>query len=98
MQKVKTEDLPKDMQNLNAGQRTAYVNAKAKERAEIQARIQQLNVQRNEYVAREAGKQQQGGTLGSAIQQAVHEQAAKKNYTFKPAETPSNATEKTSEN
>jgi hypothetical protein len=96
MQQVKAEDLPKDMQNLSPEQRTAYVNAKAKERAEIQARIQQLNAQRNEYVAREAGKQQ-GGTLGSAIQQAVHEQAAKRNYTFKPADAPTNATEKTPE-
>ncbi len=95
MQKIKAEELPKDMQNLSPEQRTAYVNAKARERAEIQAKIQQLNVQRNEYVAREAGKQQQGGTLGSAIQQAVHDQAAKKNYTFKPAEAPANATEKT---
>jgi hypothetical protein len=97
MQKVKAEDLPKDMQNLSPEQRTAYVNAKAKERADIQARIQQLNVQRNEFVVREAGKQQPGGTLGSAIQQAVREQAAKKNYTFKPADAPANATEKTPE-
>jgi hypothetical protein len=85
VQKVKAEDLPKDMQNLGPEQRVAYVNAKAKERAEIQARIQQLSAQRNRYIAREAGKQQ-GGTLGSAIQQAIHEQAAKKNYAFKPAE------------
>jgi hypothetical protein len=96
MQKVKVEDLPKDMQNLSPEQRTAYVNAKAKERADIQARIQQLNVQRNEFVVREAGKQP-GGTLGSAIQQAVREQAAKKNYTFKAADAPANAAAKTPE-
>jgi hypothetical protein len=96
IQNVKAEDLPQDMQKLNAEQRTAYVNAKARERTEIQTRIQQLNVRRNEYVAREAGKQQ-GGTLGTAIQQAIHEQAAKKNYTFKPTGAPTNATEKTPE-
>lgn len=91
---VKVEDLPPNMQEMNAEQRNAYVTAKASERVEIQARIQKLNEQRNQFVAEERKK---GGpladTLGSAVKQAVREQAAKKNYTFKPAKESSNAVE-----
>jgi len=85
---VKDEDLPKDMRGMNAEQRANYVNAKAKERTELQARVQKLNEQRNKYVASETAKQQQSKTLGSAVQQAIREQAQKKNYTFKPSDNP----------
>jgi hypothetical protein len=48
--------------------------------------VQQLNDQRNKYIASETAKQQQGKTLGSAVQQAIRGQAQKKNYTFKPGD------------
>jgi hypothetical protein len=98
LQDIRKDELPENMQSMSPAERTAYVNARAKERAELQARIQQLNVQRNEYVAQEMQKQQpQGGTLGSAIKQAVREQAGRKNYTFKPADAASNPSEKAPE-
>ena len=82
------------MQAMNAEQRNAYVAAKAKERGEIQAKIQKLNDQRNQFLAEEMKNgSQQGNTLGSAVKQAVREQAAKKNYTFKPVEAASSAGE-----
>jgi hypothetical protein len=93
LKNVRDEDLPKDMQSLNAEQRASYVNAKATERSELQARVQKLNEQRNKYIAAETAKQQQGKTLGSAVQQAIREQAQKKNYTFKPAENPTDPNE-----
>ena len=96
--KVKKEQLPENMQEMNAEQRRVYVTTKAKERAEIQAKIQKLNEQRNRFITEEMkNRQQQGDTLGSAVKQAVHEQAAKKNYTFKSAEEPKDATESTSQ-
>ena len=83
---------------MNAEQRNAYVAAKAKERGEIQAKIQKLNDQRNQFLAEERKNgSQQGNTLGSAVKQAVREQAAKKNYTFKPVEATPSAGEKTPE-
>jgi hypothetical protein len=89
--KIKDEDLPKDMRGMNAERKAGYVDAKAKERAELQAKVQQLNGQRDKYIAEETAKQQGNQTLGSAVKQAIREQAGKKRYTFKPAETPSTA-------
>jgi hypothetical protein len=83
--KVKDEDLPKEMQGMSPEQRAHYVDARAKERAELQAKVQQLNEQRSKYVAEQTAKQPQGNTLGAAIKQAIREQAGKKHYTFKPA-------------
>jgi len=92
--KIKKEQLPENMQEMNAEQRRAYVAAKADERAEIQAKIQRLNDQRSRFIAEEMkSRRQQGDTLGSAITQSVREQAAKKDYTFKSAEEPADAAE-----
>lgn len=96
--KVKDEDLPKEMQGMNAGQRADYVAARAKERAELQTKVQQLNEQRNKYIAEETAKQQGGQTLGAAVKQAIRDQANKKNYTFKSAEAPSTVEQATPTN
>jgi hypothetical protein len=94
LRQVKKEDLPVNMQGMNAEQRTAYVAAKAGERAEAQARIHKLNEQRARFVAEELkNRGGQADTLGSAAQQAIREQAAKKHFTFKPAGEPSNTTD-----
>lgn len=95
---IKDEDLPKDMRGMGPDQKANYVNVKAKERAGLQAKVQQLNEQRSKYIAEETAKQQGSQTLGSAVKQAIREQAAKKNYTFKPAETPASADQGTPKN
>ena len=95
---MEQEELPENMRQMNIEQRAAYVTAKANERAKIQAKIQQLNAQRNQFIVQEIrDRQQRGETLGSAIKQTVREQAAKKNYTFKPAAEPTDAAEDTPE-
>jgi glutamyl/glutaminyl-tRNA synthetase len=98
LSKIKDEDLPKDMKGMNGEQRVNYVNAKGKERAELQAKVQQLNEQRNKYIAEQAAKQQGDQTLGSAVKQAIREQAGKKHYTFKPVQAPSDANQVTPKN
>jgi hypothetical protein len=91
LDQVEVKDLPENMQQMNAEQRGAYVTGKAEERAEIQARIRRLNAERNQFIADQTNKQTpHADTLGSAVKQAVREQAAKKNYTFKPVDEPSN--------
>jgi hypothetical protein len=94
LRQVKKEDLPVNMQGMNAEQRTAYVAAKAGSGRRAQARIHKLNEQRARFVAEELkNRGGQADTLGSAAQQAIREQAAKKNFTFKPAGEPSNTTD-----
>jgi hypothetical protein len=66
----------------------------AKERAEIQKKIQGLNEQRRKYVAAEMKKQQDAGdkTLGSAVIQAVREQAKTRDFEFEqPKESKNDA-------
>ena len=84
------------MRSMKPEQRNAFVEAKARERSEIQGRIQKLNEQRRVFLAEEMKKRQAQGkdTLGSAVQQVVREQAQKKNHTFKE---PENATQNSGE-
>jgi hypothetical protein len=91
-------ELPDNMRQMNAEERKAYVQAQAQERVKLQARIQQLNEQRRAFIAEELKKQQQAGqTLGSAVQQAIREQAQQKDYTFKTTETATENSTATSE-
>ncbi len=87
LEDVNDKDLPANMQTMTIGQRKAYTEAKTKERAEIQNKIQELNIQRNNFIAFE-NKKLQGAdsTLGSAIIKSVREQAVRKNFEFKSPE------------
>ena len=92
LRELKEEELPENMRRMTDKERKAYVEAKAKERTKIQKKIQSLNEQRRKYVAAEMKKQQQGGkTLGSAVIQAVREQAKKKNFKFEQPKKSSNS-------
>ena len=94
LEDLKAEDLPENMQKMTAEERKAYVEAQATKRAEIQGKIQQLDEQRKKCVAKEMKKRQkEGKTLGSAIIQAIREQAQKKNFTFEPSDKSSGETQ-----
>ncbi|MBE0536926.1 MAG: VWA domain-containing protein [Phycisphaerae bacterium] len=83
LSKLKAEDLPEEMRKMTAEEQKAYVEAKAKERAQIQQQIQQLNDARTKYVAEQMKKQAGGAeTLGSAIIEAVRKQAEAKQFKF----------------
>lgn len=84
---IKTEELPENMQKMTLDERAAYVESNTKARTEIKQKIQQLNEQRKKYVAGEMKKRQKDtDTLGSAIIQAVNEQAKRKNYKIESPE------------
>ena len=90
LEEVKPEDLPENMRTMSADERTAYIQGQAKQRGEMQTRIQHLNEQRRQYVAQELKKRQgEGQTLGSAIREAIRAQARKKDYSFQPPQSPS---------
>ena len=93
---LKEEQLPENMRKMTEKERKEYIEAKAKERAEIQKKIQTLNESRKKYVAVELKKQQAAGgkTLGSAVIQAVREQAKKKNFKFEQPKEKSSKNQK----
>lgn len=94
LEELKAKDLPENMQKMTAKERKAYIETQAKQRTEIQKKIQQLNEQRKKYVAEEMKKRQkQGNTLGSAIIQAIRQQAKKKSFTFDSSDASSGKTQ-----
>jgi hypothetical protein len=83
LEDVKDEDLPEAMQKMTAEERQAYVEAKAKARADLQAKVQELNDARNAYVAEEMRKRAESGeeqTLDAAMIKAIREQAQQRNF------------------
>ncbi len=80
--KLKTEELPAPMQKMDAGERRVFIEKNSKERAEIQARINQLNAEREQYVAQRMKEVAGTNTLDSVVISAVREQSAKRNFKF----------------
>jgi hypothetical protein len=74
---VKEAELPAEMQGLSAEQRRSVVEAKASERQRIQAQINALNQERNQFVAKmRRTKSAATDTLDVAVTEALREQAA----------------------
>jgi hypothetical protein len=79
---LKTDELPAEMQKMNEEERNAYVEKKSKERSDLQARIKQLNTEREKYVAQQLKTQSGANTLDSAIIGAIREQGQKRSLKF----------------
>ncbi|MHB8879633.1 MAG: vWA domain-containing protein [Myxococcaceae bacterium] len=85
VEEMKEAELPAELKNLKPAERQAFVDAKAKEREEIQKKITTLNAERTRFVAAEAKKASESGkgdSLDSAMIKAAESQAAKNNFTF----------------
>ena len=82
LDELKREELPKELQTLSTSERKDYLNKKAKERTELQTKINELNKERTQFVA-EKIRNTPANTLDAAVVTAVREQAAKRNYSFK---------------
>jgi hypothetical protein len=80
--KIKTEELPAEMQKLSVEERKEYIAKKEAERTEIQKRIGELAKEREKFIATELKKKGEDQTLGGAVTAAVREQAVKKGMTF----------------
>ena len=87
---VNEKELPDNMQKMDIKQRKIYVNTKANERTQIQARIQKLNTEREKHIAEQMKKQAgEDKSFGSAAIKAIQEQAKKKNFEFnRPEKNP----------
>jgi molybdopterin-biosynthesis enzyme MoeA-like protein len=83
LEDFKDTDLPKEMQKMNKDERKAYVEKNAKERQEIQKKIQTLNESRKKHIAAEMKKLAGADkSLGSAMIKAVRKQAETRNFKF----------------
>ena len=79
---LKAEDLPAEMQKLTVKEREVYIETKSKERAEMQAKIGELNREREKYVASRMKEIAGTNTLDAVVISAVREQSAKRNFKF----------------
>ncbi|MGB1242839.1 MAG: vWA domain-containing protein [Chitinophagales bacterium] len=82
---LETESLPEEMKKMDKDQRKVFVETKAKERKEVQAKIKELSKKRREFEATERAKNATEGesTLDDAMIGTIREQAEKKAYKFK---------------
>jgi hypothetical protein len=84
LDEVKDEDLPADLRKLDKAGRKAKVEEAARQRDEMQTRINTLNSERERYLAAERKKRAgaEENTLDQAILKAIREQAARYHFTF----------------
>jgi hypothetical protein len=73
---MKDEDLPAELQGKNAEERKAIVDAKSKEREEIQAKIMKLQSEREKFVA-EKEKAAAAGPGAATLDKAIIDSASK---------------------
>jgi hypothetical protein len=80
--KLKAEELPPETQKMNVEERKAYIEKHAQERAELQKKINQLNADREKYVAQRMKEAAGANTLDAVVTSSVREQAQKRNFKF----------------
>lgn len=81
--KLKMADLPPEMRGMTAAQRTAHIEAKEKQRAEIRKRIAKLDAERKKYIAaRMKNVPPAASTLDAAIVAAVRESGRRRGFAF----------------
>lgn len=78
MEALAEEELPAELKGKNVEERKAIVETKAKERSDLQARIQKLQAEREKFVAekQKASAAEGAGTLDKAIIESASKQAA----------------------
>ena len=88
LEEVAISDLPDEMQEMETEQRAAYVEQKAKQRAEVQGRIQALAGERQDYIKKERAKLDDSDEKGldEVIQEGLRTLAEEKGFTFTETE------------
>jgi len=81
--KLKAEELPAEMQKMSDDERKAYIEKNSQERAQLQTKINQLNTERERFVAQRMKEVAGANTLDAVVISAIHEQGEKRNFTFK---------------
>lgn len=78
VEKIKKEQLPKEMQGMTVEQRKKYVEQKSAERATIQKEIQDLSQKRKAYIAQQNAGQPTDKMLDATMIKAIKDQAKTK--------------------
>jgi len=81
IEKVKTNTLPKEMQTMTVSEKQVYIDKKAKERADINRTINDLNVKRQAYIKEQSGNSN-SASLDNIMISAIKKQAIAKGYSF----------------
>ena len=81
---VEKEALPPELQKMDEAEREKFVEGKAKERAEIQAKISKLAQEREQFVQAEMKKKAEAGskTMDDALIESAKSQATKQAFSF----------------
>lgn len=79
---LEEEQLPQEMKTMAPREREVYIEKKAKDRADIQAKIAELNDDRRKYVSEQQKKSGSGNTLDQAIVASIRKQAKSKGFSF----------------
>jgi len=84
VEKLADDQLPAEMKGMDEQQKKDFVAQKAKERAQIQQKIQELGKQRKAYLAEEAAKAPAPApaTLDAAMVGSARKRAAEKSFSF----------------
>jgi len=81
--KMKTEELPPEMQKLDQKGRKKYIEDMRKKRAGIQKKIGQLKMERDKYISKKRKELKADDTLDEVMISTIKAQAGKKNFKFK---------------
>ena len=82
LSKAKDSELPEEVRKLEPAKRAEFVEGKQKEREAIQAELQKLSKERDQYVATQQKEQSKDRRLDEAVSGVVREQAGKKAFVF----------------
>lgn len=79
---VSKEELPPELKDKSEKEIEQIVSQKNAKRSKIQARMDELNRKRSEYISRESAKTAKGDNLGSAMEASVKSQGKKTGLAF----------------
>ena len=81
---LKAEELPAEMRNLKPAERATFLDQKAKEREQVQQKIQTLAKQREDFLRKERSKAPaaKSGDLGGALDGMIRTEAQSKGFSF----------------
>ncbi len=83
LSEIQDDELPPEMKKMTSKEREAYISKMKTDRKAIQDKINMLNKKRIAYVAKVNKSNAQENTLGTAMVNAVQQQAKEMNFTFK---------------
>lgn len=82
LDKLSDDQLPGELKGKSTQEREAFVKEKAKERAQLQAQISQLNDERKKFLETETKKLGKPASLDAAMSESIQQHGSAQGYTF----------------